>query len=92
MRRFVRIDLQFHSMIVRAAATSRILKTVADTRVLLNIFAMRRKGHNVQQLTEIHRYHSEVLAAIAAKDAAKAMRLLGEHIRVSKEERLKEFR
>jgi DNA-binding GntR family transcriptional regulator len=91
MRRFIRTDLQFHTMIVRAAANSRILKTVADTRVLINIFAMRRNGHDAQQLTEIHRYHSAVLAAIAARDAAKAMRLLGEHIRVSKEERLKEF-
>src|SRR5262249_35873032 len=71
MRRFVRVDLQFHSLIVRAAANSRILKAVADTRVLLNIFAIRRKGHDANQLTQIHRYHSEVLAAIAAKDAAR---------------------
>jgi DNA-binding GntR family transcriptional regulator len=91
MRHFVRVDLQFHSMIIRAAANSRILKVVADTRVLLNIFAIRRKGHNAEQLTQIHRYHSEVLAAIADKDAGRAMRLLGEHIRLSKEERLKEF-
>jgi DNA-binding GntR family transcriptional regulator len=91
MRRFVRIDLQFHSLLVRAAANSRILKTVADTRVLLNIFAIRRKGHNAEELTQIHSYHSQILAAIAAKDAAGAMRLLSEHIRVSKEERLKEF-
>jgi DNA-binding GntR family transcriptional regulator len=91
MRRFVAVDLQFHSMIVRAAANSRILKAVADTRVLLNIFAIRRKGHDAELLTKIHWDHSEVLAAIVAKDAAKAMRLLGEHIRASKEERLKEF-
>ena len=39
MRRFIRIDLQFHTLLVRAAANSRILKAVADTRVLLNIFA-----------------------------------------------------
>lgn len=91
MRRFIRTDLQFHSRIVRAAENSRILKTVADTRVLINIFAMRRKGHDQEQLTEIHRYHSAVLTAIAARNAAEAMRLLGEHIRLSKEERLKEF-
>lgn len=91
MRRFIRIDLQYHTLLVRAAANSRILKTVADTRVLLNIFAIRRKGHSVGQLTQIHRYHGRVLAAIAARNAPRAMQLLGEHIRASKEERLKEF-
>jgi len=90
MARFIRIDLQFHSTLVRAAANSRILKAVADTRVLLNIFGIRRKGHDAAQLTQIHRYHNEILQAIARKDPREAMRLLGEHIRVSKEERLKE--
>ena len=91
MKCFVRIDLQFHTLLVGAAANSRILKTVADTRVLLNIFAIRRKGHDAEQLTQIHRYHSQVLASIAGRDVPEAMRLLGEHIRVSKEERLREF-
>ena len=68
MRRFIRIDLQFHTLLVRAAANSRILKVVADTRVLLNIFAIRRKGHEPAQLTQIHRYHSEILAAIVRGD------------------------
>jgi len=90
MARFIRIDLQFHNTLVRAGANSRILKVVADTRVLLNIFGIRRKGHDVEQLTQIHRYHHDILQAIARKDPPEAKRLLGEHIRVSKEERLKE--
>src|SRR4051812_39778432 len=57
MRRLIRVDLQFHTLLVRAAANSRILKVVADTRVLLNIFAIRRKGHDADQLAQIHRYH-----------------------------------
>jgi DNA-binding GntR family transcriptional regulator len=91
MRRFIRMDLQFHTMLVRAAENSRILKVVADTRVLLNIFGICRKGHDVAQLTQIHRYHSEILGAIVRQDPPEAMRLLGEHIRVSREERLKEY-
>jgi DNA-binding GntR family transcriptional regulator len=90
MGRFIRIDLQFHNTLVRAAANSRILKAVADTRVLLNIFGIRRKGHDAAQITQIHHYHNDILMAIARKDPPDAMRLLGEHIRVSKEERLKE--
>jgi len=91
MSRFIRLDLQFHTLLVRVAANARILKVVADTRVLLNIFAIRRKGHDAAQLTEIHRYHSQILAAIVRSDPHEGTRLLGDHIRLSKEERLKEF-
>jgi DNA-binding GntR family transcriptional regulator len=91
MRRFIRIDLHFHTRLVRAAANSRILKAVADTRVLLNVFGIRRRGHDVAQLTQIHRYHSEILAAIVRQDLQAATQLLGEHIRLSKEERLQEY-
>ena len=85
------MDLQFHTRLVRAAANSRILKAVADTRVLLNVFGIRRRGHDAAQLTQIHRYLSEILAAIVRQDLQAATRLLGEHIRVSKEERLEEY-
>jgi DNA-binding GntR family transcriptional regulator len=91
MQRFIKIDLHFHTMLVRAAANARILKVFADTRVLLNIFALRRTGHDGAQLTEIHRYHCEIFTAVARKDPKTAMRLLGEHIRLSRDERLKEY-
>ena len=44
MKRFIRFDFQFHSTLVRAAANSRILKAVADTRVLLNVLASAAKA------------------------------------------------
>jgi len=91
MRRFIRLDFQFHTLIVRAAANSRILKVFADTRVLLNIFGIRRQGHDADQLVEIHRYHNQILAAIVSRDPKAARALLIEHIQVSKLERLKEY-
>jgi DNA-binding GntR family transcriptional regulator len=91
MQQLVQIDLSFHSTLLRAAANRRILKTAADTRVLLNIFAMRRNGHSAAQLAEIHRYHSQVLDAVVRKNPEMAMRLMGEHIRVSRRERLAEY-
>jgi DNA-binding GntR family transcriptional regulator len=91
MQRFIQTDLRFHTMLVRAAANRRTLKVFADTRVLLDIFTMRRQGHDVAQLADIHRYHSEVLAAVVRKDSETAMRLLGQHIQVSKQERLREY-
>jgi DNA-binding GntR family transcriptional regulator len=59
--------------------------------VLLNIFGIRRKGHDAAQLTQIHRYHNEIVAAIARQDPQEAMRLLGEHIRVSRTSALQEY-
>ena len=91
MQRHVQVDLSFHTTLLRAAANRRLLKAVADTRVLLNIFAMRRKGHSAAQLSEVHRYHSEIFRAVVRKDAEAAMRLMGEHIRVSRCERLEEY-
>lgn len=91
MQRFLQVDLNFHNLLVRAAANRRILKVFADTRLLLNVFAMRRKGHDAALLTDIHRFHSAIVAAVVAGDSATAMRLLGEHIRISKQERLKEY-
>jgi DNA-binding GntR family transcriptional regulator len=91
MQRFVQIDLNFHATLVRWAANRRIWKAFADTRVLLNIFGLRRKGHDAAQLAEIHRYHSEILAAVARKDSKSAAHWLGEHIRISKQERLTEY-
>ncbi|HTX36435.1 MAG TPA: GntR family transcriptional regulator [Bryobacteraceae bacterium] len=91
MQRFVQVDLSFHTTLVRTAANRFILKAFADTRVLLNIFAMRRKGHSAELLAEIHIYHSEVLAAVVRRDPVAAMRLMGEHIRLSQQERLREY-
>ncbi len=91
MKQFLQIDMNFHSTLVRAAANRRILKVFADTRLLLNIFGLRRKGHSVALLSDVYRFHSEVLDAVVRKDAPAARALLGEHIRVSKQERLHEY-
>jgi DNA-binding GntR family transcriptional regulator len=91
MELFVAADMKFHATIVRAGANRRILKALLDTRVLLNVFSLRRKGHDVALLTEIHRYHNEVLDAVCSHKPELAARLLREHIRVSMEERLRDY-
>ena len=91
MRRFVELDFSFHALLVRAAGNRRIMKVVGDTRVLINIFGMRRRGHDGAQLGDIHRYHREILDAVVGKDGEGAMHLMREHIRISKAERLDEY-
>lgn len=91
MRRFIEIDLSFHALLVRAAGNRRIVKVVGDTRVLINIFGMRRQGHDAAQLGGIHRYHRDILDAVARRDGETAKKLMREHIRISKVERLDEY-
>ena len=92
MHRLVACDLAFHALLVRLAANARMLKLVNDTRLLMRIFfGMRRNGHTLADLEQIHRYHCEVLKAVAEQDRERAMHVLAEHIQVSLQERLAEF-
>jgi DNA-binding GntR family transcriptional regulator len=92
MHRLVACDLSFHALLVRLAANARMLKVVNETRLLMRIFfGMRRKGHSLADLEQIHRYHCDVLRALAEQDRDRAMQILAEHIQVSLHERLAEF-
>ncbi len=91
MNRLVDMDLRYHARLMGVAANMRLMKMLGDTRVLLNVFALHRLGHDLQQLEQIHGYHRGILDAVVRQDVAGAQRLLGEHIRLSKQERLQEY-
>jgi DNA-binding GntR family transcriptional regulator len=91
MARFIACDLGFHTLLLRMAANARIMKTVSETRLLMRIFAIQRRGHNVALLTKIHRHHHEISLAIAEGDAARASELMSNHIQESQRERLSEY-
>lgn len=91
MHRFIACDLGFHVLLMRMAANARILKLVNETRLLIRIFAMHRKGHDLQALERIYRQHCEVLGAVAAHEAERGMQLLSSHIQASQRERLEEY-
>lgn len=91
MRRFLCADLEFHTRLLRMAGNQRIMKVVADTRLLTRIFSYRLEGHDAASLQRIEQCHRGVIAAVASGDAVRAMQLLGEHIRVSMQERLESY-
>jgi DNA-binding GntR family transcriptional regulator len=91
MQRFVASDLRYHDVLLRLADNARLVKAVGDGRVLLNAFAICRRGHDAAQLERIQASHRGIVDAVVRRDAAEAQRLLGEHIRVSKQERLQEY-
>lgn len=91
MQRFIACDLGFHTLLVRLAANARILKLVNETRLLIRIFAMHRRGHDAALLARIHDQHGEMLRAVAGKNPKRAMQVLSLHIQNSLQERLEDF-
>jgi len=91
MRRFITCDMRFHLLLLQAAGNQRMLKILDSTNVLLRVFSLRREHHTGKLLAEVHGFHRRILDAVAAHARREAMQLLGEHIRVSLEERLAEY-
>jgi len=91
MQRFIHADLGFHTLLLHTAANRRMLKLVSETRLLIRIFSIRRDGHSADQLRAINRQHAAILEAVAAGRGDEAKNLLGEHIRVSGQERMEAY-
>lgn len=91
MRRLLSADLGFHMVLLRASGNRRLIKIIADSRVLTRIFGTPRQVHDLTIIEETHRYHSEILEAVKTGDAARARDLMAEHIRASMSEALEHF-
>jgi DNA-binding GntR family transcriptional regulator len=91
MERFLRVDLTFHALLLRAADNRRFLKLVSDMRLLIRIFGICHEGHTSSQLEDIARRHSAILDAVLRRDPETAAQGLSEHIRLSRDERLEAF-
>lgn len=88
---FMVLDLRLHAHLVLSTQNARMQKIVNDTRVLVRIFSMRRQGHTLDALEQIHRHHCDIVDAVIRQDGTRASELLSEHIRHSLKERLDEF-
>ena len=91
MAEFTGLDMKLHSLLVLSTQNIRMQRIVADTRVLVRVFAIRRGGHEVSMLEKIHRQHSAIVQAVARGRSEEAAEILSEHIQTSLKERLDEF-
>lgn len=91
LKQFVTCDLRFHTLLLQAAGNQRMLKILDSTSLLLRVFALPREHHTLSLVSEVQRFHRRILDAVAKGRRAEAMELLGEHIRLSLEERLADF-
>jgi DNA-binding GntR family transcriptional regulator len=91
MKRLMSADLAFHQLLIRAAGNRRMMKIVADSRLLARIFATPRQEHNVSVIEETHRYHTQILAAAKSGRVETARKLMAAHIRASLKEALDHY-
>lgn len=91
MQPFLTADLAFHMVVLRAAGNGRLLKIVADSRVLTRVIGMKRQEHTAAVVEGTYRYHSSILRALKRGHGTAARALLVDHIRLSKQEALEAF-
>jgi DNA-binding GntR family transcriptional regulator len=91
MKRFISCDLGFHALLVSLTNNVRLQKIVNDTRLLISIFSISRRGHDLQALKDIQHYHQRILEAVEQQKPDMAMAAVSEHIQVSQRERLNEY-
>jgi DNA-binding GntR family transcriptional regulator len=91
LQRFLMSDLRFHMRLIQAAGNERMLKVLDSTNLLLRIFTLRREHHTLKLLKEVHSFHRRILDAVASRQEEQARRLLSQHIRLSRDERLAEY-
>jgi DNA-binding GntR family transcriptional regulator len=65
-----------------------MLNLVSETRLLIQIFSIRRAGHSGEQLRQIHEQHLAILNAVVAGRGDEAKAILADHIRMSGQERM----
>ena len=91
MERFIHCDLGFHALLMSMTHNARLQKIINDTRLLISIFAIHRRGHDAATLKSIREYHQRILDAVVGQDRDGAMQGLAAHIQQSQQERLAEF-
>jgi len=91
MNRFLACDLGFHALLMSLAFNSRMQKSMNETRLLISVFAIRRRGHDKEALADIQKYHQNILNAIVKQDKELAMRELADHIVASQRERVNDY-
>ena len=91
MRQLLSADLGFHMVLLRASGNRRLMKIIADSRVLTRIFGTPRQEHNLAVIEETYRFHRRILDALRKGDGESARKLMAEHIRASMDEALRHY-
>jgi len=91
MERFEVADLAFHTFLMKLAGNRRSSKTVSVIRLLIRIFAARRRGHDLVSLKRISKDHMDLIAAIQKGDPDASVACIFRHVSNSRKSRIEEF-
>jgi len=91
LQSFLAADMGFHMVVLRATGNRRMMKLVADLRVLSRIFAAKREPHDLPIVASAYRFHRRVLRALKRADGDAARYWMREHIRASRRLALESF-
>ncbi|TWT34862.1 GntR family transcriptional regulator [Blastopirellula retiformator] len=91
LQSFLAADMGFHMVILRAGGNRRMMKIVADLRVLSRIFATQREPHDLKIVVNVYRFHRRILRQLKNGNTQKARYWMQEHIRASRRLALESF-
>lgn len=89
--RFVDADVEFHVLILRATGNRRLMKSVADSRMLSQWGFHARQPERIEVLAEAWEGHRQILQGLKAGDPEASRVAMANHIRFSKENALRIF-
>ena len=78
-------DMQFHLVILQATSNRRLMKTVTDSRVLVQWGAHATKPHHAESLREAWQQHRRIVNAIQCRNEEEARQEMIQHIEFSKD-------
>jgi len=84
-------DASFHLVLLRAAGNCRLLKAVADLRVMVYTLRYQQRGRSVEGLQRIIADHRRILAALRSGDVTAARTFMAEHLRQGCREALESY-
>ncbi|HSJ02891.1 MAG: GntR family transcriptional regulator [Verrucomicrobium sp.] len=91
MKRLMSADMAFHQLLIRASGNRRMMKIVAESRVLAQIFTTSRQEHDIKVIEQTYQHHISILEAVESGRGDTAREMMAEHIRASMNEALAHY-
>ncbi|MBN2296487.1 MAG: GntR family transcriptional regulator [Pirellulales bacterium] len=91
LRKFLAADMAFHTVLIRAAGNSRIMKIINEMHVLTRIFGVERQAHDQDLVDEALQMHRQILEAIKNDSGDNARLAMARHIRTSMKQTLENY-
>ncbi len=86
---FVDADMEFHLVILRATGNRRLMKSVADSRMLSQWGHHARQKQRIEAMGRAWEGHQHLLEALNSHDPQRSRQAMAQHIRFSKDQALR---